>query len=131
MEQRILDVLLLFFIEIIEANLQKGDSVSRLITNLRYTKMHHPFVFFLMHTSLYFTAFFLITGIGSAYVLVMIVILKCSDLALKLKLINLVGKNGEFDTMAVFGINDMQISPALRYCGAFIYPLIFYYAMSF
>lgn len=123
-----LDVALLFFIEIIEANLQKGRSFSELIGNLYAIKQASFVKFLALHLSLFYVAFYLI--IYQNIYLLIIVAIKLLDLLFKISILKKVEENGgRFSTLEFFGAPDVAISPALRYFGAVFYSLVFYLAI--
>jgi len=121
----LLDLLILFFIELAEGSLIKGDSFKEAIIYLNEIFKTQKIKFILMHTSLvyvlFLVSFYKIKGIGVTLVLVF----KGLDLLIKLKILfNQVYQNNLFDTAP-----DIKIDNHLRYAGAFIYPLMIFISL--
>ncbi|MDR0747871.1 MAG: hypothetical protein LBE89_08315 [Helicobacteraceae bacterium] len=131
MNEHLIDVLLLFLIEVAESNLQRGKTFNDLVNNLYLLKMNHPLGFWLLSSSFLFVTYFLVHGIGSAFVLGGILALKAADISLKFKLIkHITQDNCEFNVTQTLGVPNFPITPALRYSGALVYTTLFFWALS-
>jgi hypothetical protein len=129
MNAHILDCALLFFIELIEANIQKGATLNELVANLSALKKHYPLIFWLLHTSLFYCLFFAIVSDGSTAILLTIVGVKSFDLIMKLKILRQIkALNAPFDISRFLGMPNIKITPFIRYSGAVVYTLMFYAA---
>jgi hypothetical protein len=125
-----LDVAMLFFLEIIEANLQKGDNFDSLVRNLSEFNRKSQIGFLFLNSSALFVAFYAIYyDIFNSFILV-ILALKCADTYTKIYLIRLAKNNDQFSASEFFGAPNVKITPAIRYAGAFLYPALFYCAIS-
>ncbi|MGE4295712.1 MAG: hypothetical protein AB7E49_08425 [Campylobacterales bacterium] len=121
-----LDVALLFFIEIVEANLQKGRSFNELVNRLFALKKSRPLQFVLLHTSFFYVLFYAITSGNFSGWFFALLLIKGADIGLKLHLFARMEQEQEaFSSERFFGAPDMPLSPALRYAGAFLYSAIF------
>ncbi|MDR2033463.1 MAG: hypothetical protein LBP89_02390 [Helicobacteraceae bacterium] len=126
----LLDAAALFFIEIIEANLQKGDTLDSYAQNLIEIKNRYPIVFLGLHLSFFFVVIYAIYYNLFNFSICAIVILKLTDICAKITLLRKAKNSENFSASSYLGTPNFQIKPALRYGGAFIYPLVFYYAIS-
>lgn len=122
---RLSDVLLLFFIEIVEANQQKGNTFSQLVNYLHGLFRSRPFRFLLLHTSMLYVAYLVfVQGIANGWTGTLLFI-KGVDLLLKLNLFWKIGKSGEpFSTERLYGAPDVGITPWMRYAGAVFYTFL-------
>lgn len=120
-----LDLMLLFFLEVIEATMQKGNTFNELVNNL-YRLREKGLIYLLsLHLSLiYVIYYYLITQNGYLFFLIAI---KSIDLMLKLDLTNKIKRSGKpFSSEEYFGANDITITAPIRYSGAIFYTLLFY-----
>lgn len=122
----ILDIALLFFIEIIEANLQRGRSFNELVNGLYVLYKQKPIGFLLLHTSLFYVLFYAVASENYSGWFLLIVAAKGADLLLKLQLFRRIEKAGQaFSAERFFDTPDVGLSPWLRYSGALIYTAFF------
>lgn len=120
-----LDLMLLFFIEIIEANMQKGGTFNEVVNNLYRLKQRGIIYFFSLHLSLiYIIYFYIITQ--NNYLLILIAI-KVLDLMVKLDLMDKITKAQKpFSVEEFFGAKDIAITPVIKYAGAVFYSALFF-----
>lgn len=126
-----IDVALLFFIEVLEANLQKGRTFSALVTRLYTIRSHSLLRFLSMHISLIYVLFYATAnGVFNGW-MALIVLIKGVDLGMKFWLFDKMDKNGGvFSTEQFYGVPDMEVSATMRYAGAIAYSVLFAAAIS-
>ncbi len=125
-----LDVALLFFLEIIEATLQKGESANALIANLYALYQNSPLRFILLHISFIYVLFYALShGIFNGWLLLLVAI-KGFDLGLKLRIFKRIEQEGGFSLERFYGVPDMAVTPFMRYAGAFLYSGLFALAIA-
>ncbi|GHV09586.1 hypothetical protein AGMMS50229_20050 [Campylobacterota bacterium] len=128
MESWFFDVLLLFFVEVIEANLQKGNSFDELVTNLQAIWSQSPLRFWLAHYSFYLVIAYAVFGDHMNGFMLSIVLFKIADIAFKLRLFSDLRVGGSASTQ--LGIPNLAITPTVRYAGSVIYSAIFAIALT-
>lgn len=126
MNTLLLDVALLFFIEIVEANLQRGRTFNELVNTLYALRKNRPLQFVLLHASFFYVLFYLIGGENHSGWFLVLLLIKGVDIGLKLHLFSRMDRErSPFSSERFFGAPDMALSPQLRYAGAFFYTAIF------
>jgi hypothetical protein len=125
-----LDIALLFFLEIIEASLQKGQSANALISHLYGLYRRAKLRFFLLHLSLIYVLFYSYTHDLFNGWIALIVAIKIFDLGLKLWIFGRIDRVGTFSVEQFYGVPDMAITPVMRYSGAVLYTLLFAVAIG-
>ncbi|MDR2639108.1 MAG: hypothetical protein LBC09_04655 [Helicobacteraceae bacterium] len=124
-----LDATMLFFIEIIEANLQRGDTLEEYARNISDLKRSRPFIYICLYSSFFFVAVYALYYDIFNALIITILALKFADWYAKFYLLGAAKEGGD---LAFANINaaDIKITPAVRYAGAFFYAFLFYIAIS-
>lgn len=119
----IIDAALLFFLEIIEANLTKNRNFEEIVQWYGQLIRNNKLYFAAIHSSLIYLIYTVYSHKLSGFIIFVAVTMKVLDLATKVYLGTKTDENGQFSMMENFNIPNMEISPALRYSGALIYPI--------
>jgi len=128
MQEKILYIFLLIFFELYEASWQKADSIRGIIKNIfkRYEK--GQIYFYLSHPSFWFVLYTAIKYNITNFWMIAIVLLKASDIAFKLWLIQAKSNKNSIDE--ILGLpQDFKISPAMIYLNTVVYTILFYFAL--
>lgn len=126
----LLDISILFFLEVIEGNLYKGNSFKSLIEWLHYLLKNDKIKFISLHLSLIYLIFFVINNEISSFLVTSAILMKVADLVFKIYLTSKVDEKGHFSMVNILGVPDMEISTLLRYSGAVIYPLVVFIGVT-
>lgn len=126
----LLDISILFFLEVIEGNLYKGNSFKSLIEWLHYLLKNDKIKFISLHLSLIYLIFFVISNEISSFLVTSAILMKVADLVFKIYLTSKVDEKGHFSMVNILGVPDMEISTLLRYSGAVIYPLVVFIGVT-
>lgn len=121
----------LFFLfvalEIFESNWQKSDSLHGVIFNNFKVFSKSIFLFFILHTTFYYSVFLSIYLNDFGFWMSSIIIIKFLDIAFKLSLMKRLSMG--FDIREIMPIN-VKMTPIFRYFNVIIYPLSFLFAMG-
>lgn len=111
-----LDILLLFFLELMEASLIKAKTFgefAEFVQNL----WQKPLFFIFMHSSLIFLIFFIFSNHITNIWVLLVLVLKTLDLALKIRLI--------YTNKPPKELQDLQINNFIKFAGLTYPPTIF------
>ncbi len=128
MEDKALYLIILIIFELYEASWQKADSFKGIIDNIFKKYENGQIYFFLSHPSYWFVLYVAIKyGISNIW-MISILLLKTSDIAFKLWLIQSKIKGKDIDE--ILGIpQDFKISSSMIYLNTVIYIALFYLAL--
>lgn len=122
------DVLILFLIELAEAALLKAQTFKETIRFFHLIYHTQKLKFVLMHSSLLYVLYFIYTHGADLALLDLAAGLKILDFALKLQFIFKLGTASK--AAQINAMQDVQITPAIKYAGAAVYPLLMLAALS-
>ncbi|MDR2151994.1 MAG: hypothetical protein LBO72_04150 [Helicobacteraceae bacterium] len=125
-----LDAATLFFIEIIEGSLQKGETLDEYANNINEMKRSRPLAYLALSSSFFFTAAYSFYYNLFNALIFAILLMKLADSYVKFYLFGKAAQNGDFSVSAYLGVPNPKITPAIRFAGAFLYPFLFYLAIS-
>ncbi len=119
----LLDIAIIFFLEIIEASITKDKSFEEMIEWYASLIKHKILMFLALQASLFYILYTAYENRLSGFIISFAVVMKIADLVTKVYLSSKVDENGRFSMMKNFNIPTMEISTPLRYSGVLIYPL--------
>lgn len=121
-------LIILIVLEIIEANIQKGNSLSELII-YNYSIYKYNLIVFILYNFTFLYAIFILFSIDmSNFWLNVIVFLKFLDISFKLYIFQKIDKSGEV-ALSEFIPMDVKITPLLRYSNTMIYSSLMFFAL--
>ena len=128
MEERTLYLFLLILFEIFEASWQRSDTFYGIIENIikRYKKGQT--YFYLSHPAFWFVLYVSIKYNIINFWMVMIVLLKASDIAFKLWIIQNIQKGKSIEEILQIP-KDLKISSFMIYINTLVYSFLFYKAI--
>ncbi|MDR0663959.1 MAG: hypothetical protein LBF86_00315 [Helicobacteraceae bacterium] len=125
-----LDAATLFFIEIVEGGLQKGETLDEYANNISEMKRSRPLAYLSLCASFFYVAIYSFYYDLFSALICVILLMKFVDSYVRFYLFDKIAQKGDVSVSAYFGAPNVKITPAIRYAGALIYPCLFYFAIS-
>lgn len=123
-----LPLLILFIIlEVFESTWQKSNTLHGVILNNYKYFTKSIFLFFILHTTFYYSIFLAIYLNNFSFWMSSIIIIKFLDISFKLSMMQKLS-NG-IDIIEIMPLN-IKMTPTFRYFNVIIYPLSFLFAMG-
>ncbi|MCV6609001.1 MAG: hypothetical protein OIF32_12380 [Campylobacterales bacterium] len=126
----LLDIAIIFFLEVIEANLTKDKGFEGIIEWYHYLLKNNIGMFLLVHSSMFYLFYTAYSHNLTGFIISMALVMKLFDLITKIYLSSKVDENGRFKMLDQFGVPAMEVSTPLRYSGALIYPLAIMFSVA-
>jgi len=127
MEEKVLYLVILVIFELYEASWQKADSFKGIIENIFKKYDNGQIYFYLSHPSFWFVLYTAIKYNITNFWMIAIVLLKASDIAFKLWLIQSYQRGKNIDEILELP-QDIK-SSYIIYLNTFIYTMLFYLAL--
>ncbi|WP_281950377.1 hypothetical protein [Nitrosophilus kaiyonis] len=128
MDERFIYLIILIIFEIYEASWQKADTFFKIVENIFDKFKKGQIYFYLSHPSLWFILFIAIKYNIFNFWMVFMILLKISDIAFKLWIIESLIKGKKIEE--IIGLPaDIKISPYMIYINTFVYTFLFYKAI--
>ena len=121
-------LLIFFLLEFFESTWQKSDTLFGLVNNNFNMFRKNIFVYFILHTSFFYTIFLSIYFNNFGFWMSSIFFIKFADIALKLSIMKKLSHGISIETIIPMNI---KMTPLLRYFNVLIYPLTFLFAIKF
>ena len=118
-------IIIMIILELIEANLQKAETLGKMIEKLYLYYNKSVFLFFIIHPTFYFVLFVSLYLDILDFYIVAILMIKTFDMFFKIELIKQCYLNKTIDD-ELKGMLTMRLTPWMSVLGVFIYvPLLF------
>lgn len=118
----LINIAILFFLELAEASLIKATTFKELAYFLSYIYHHKKIYFIAFNLSIVYVLIFMFYFNNFSFLMMAIVTFKGLDLILKIKLAQ--------DPSSFSFLDDSKLSPSLKYSGCVIYPILMFLALS-
>ncbi|MEA1914282.1 MAG: hypothetical protein U9N30_03105 [Campylobacterota bacterium] len=121
-------LLLAIFIalELFESNWQKADTFLGMIKNNYIVYEKSIFLYFLLNPTFFYVLFLSIALNNFSFLMCTLIVLKFADISFRLHLISKINKDESIDHLIPM---DFNVSFALRYTNAMLYPITFILAL--
>jgi len=118
-------LLIFFFLEFFESSWQKSNTLFGLINNNYNIYKRNIFLYFILHTTFFYTIFLSFYFNNFGFWMSSIFIIKFADIAFKLSIMKKLSRNIPLENIVPMNIH---MTPLFRYFNVLIYPVTFLFA---
>lgn len=120
----------LLLLELFEMSWQRGKNLYELISSLLMIYKKSLFFFIALHPTFYYVIFISITLNVFSLPVILILLLKFSDMALKITLLDRIKNKKDLGFLKDTMKENIDIPPYFRFLGAILYPPLLFFALQ-
>lgn len=123
-------LIVLIFLEIFEISWQKGQHFRDYISNLFSFYKKGVIFFILLHPTLYFVIFAVMSLQNDSILASVLVIIKVIDIGFKISLMDKIYNQKDLGSFELLLKENYKIPSGMKYLGIVLYPTLFFFAFS-